>query len=224
MIQIMSKLTFKSFLKEESNYRHIAASYEGHKLSHEEILALPEPAPANFESQYRVGGVFFDNNHGLGAVPDNRNVEYKGFVGFITPKQFLELAANHQGKREESAADIKQAISDGFPIGAPFLDITLSDIEEGGYATVVGHEGRARCLALIALGRDKQMGFLENTKIPVHFFLRDGLRSRHITDEMIASLKNSGIIPEDQKKKNPKEAEKLKVLKEIYINGKKIEL
>jgi hypothetical protein len=41
---------------------------------------------------------------------------------------------------------------------------------------------------------------------------------------MIQSIKEHGVIPEDNKKKAPKAATKLKILKEIYINGKKIEL
>ena len=220
----MKKLSFKEFLKEDSAYRHMVASYEGKNLDQEDRNKLPEPSPDNFEGKYRVGSVYFDNDHGMGAVPDNRNVVYKGFVGMMTPKQFLELAANHNGQREESAADFKQTISEGYPIAAPFLEIILEDIEEGGYASIVGHEGRARCLALLSLARDNHMGLTESSKIPVHFFMRDGLRSRHITDKMIASIKEVGIIPEDHKRTNPKAAEKVKVLKEIYINGKKIEL
>lgn len=218
------KLSFKQFLKEESAYRHMVASYEGKNLSTEDIHKLAEPTPENFEDRYRVGNVYFDNHHGMGAVPDNRNVVYKGFVGMLTPKQFLQLAANHNGQREESAADFKQTISEGYPIGAPFIEIILEDIEDGGYATVVGHEGRARMLALNSFAKEGQMGLHESSKIPVHFFLRDGLRARHITDKMIDSLKNYGVIPEDEKRKPPKSAEKVKVLKEIYVNGKKIEL
>ena len=202
----------------------MVASYDGKNLSTEEIQNLPDPSPENFESKYKVGNVYFDNDHGMGAVPDNRNVEYKGFVAMLTPKQFLEIAANHNGQREESAQDFKQTITEGFPIAAPFIEVVLEDIEEGGYATAVGHEGRARCLALLSFAREGSLGFTESTKIPVHFFMRDGLRSRHITEKMIDSLKHQGIIPEDEKKKSPKAADKLKVFKEIYINRKKFEL
>lgn len=221
----MKKLTFKAFLREDSDsFRNLTSYYEGKNLSIEDIHKLEEPSPSNFESKYRVGNIYFDNVHGMGSVPDNQNVDYKGFVSFLTPKEFLSLAANHNGQREESAADLKQAMSEGYPVGAPFLDITLSDIGDGGYATVMGHEGRARMLALLSFAREGQMGLHESSRFPVHFFLRDGLRSRHITDEMIQSIKEHGVIPEDDKKKAPKVATKLKILKEIYINGKKIEL
>ena len=199
-------------------------SYEGKNLSVEDIHKLEEPSPSNFEARYRVGNVYFDNDHGMGAVPDNRNVEYKGFVSFLSPKEFLTLAANHNGQREESAADFKKVIAEGYPIGAPFIDITLSDIGEGGYATVMGHEGRARMLALLSFMNEGEMGLHASSKFPVHFFLRDGLRARHISDEMLKSLKEDGIIPEDERRKPPKSAEKVKFVKEIYVNGKKIEL
>lgn len=219
------KTTLKAFLfEEESAIRHMTASYEGKNLSVEEIHQLPEPSPSNFEGKYRVGSVYFDNHDGMGAVPDNRNVEYKGFVAMLKPADFLRLAANHNGQREQSAADLKQMIEGGYPIGAPFIDISLSDIEEGGFAVVLGHEGRARMLAILSLARDGKLGLTSSSEIPVHFFLRDGLRSRHITDEMINSIKENGIIPEDERRNPPKSAEKLKVFKEIYINQKKIEL
>jgi antitoxin component YwqK of YwqJK toxin-antitoxin module len=220
----MKKISFKQFLNEESSYTHMVNSYEGKNLSVEDIHKLEEPSPSNFESRYRVGNVYFDNEHGMGAVPDNRNVEYKGFVSYLTPKEFLKLAANHNGQREESAQDFKKVISEGYPIGAPFIDITLSDIGEGGYATVMGHEGRARMLALLSFANEGQMGLHASSRFPVHFFLRDGLRARHISDEMLKSLSEDGIIPEDERRKPPKSAEKVKFVKEIYVNGKKIEL
>lgn len=220
----MKKTRLKAFMTEESEFQHIESSYGEHKKSIEDILKLPDPSVETFESRFKIGLVYFDNSHGLGSVSDNRNVDYKGFVAMLTPKQFLELAADHGGQREDSATDMKTAILDGYPLGSPFLEIVLSDIEEGGYATIVGHEGRARCLALLSLAKEGKAGFTEATKIPVHFFLRDGMRSRHITDEMIDSIRHDGIIPEDHRRKNPKDAEKVKIIKEIYVNGKKIEL
>lgn len=220
----MKKTRLKQFISEDSSYQHLINSYAGKNLAIEDIHKLSEPDPSNFESRYRVGNVYFDNQHGMGAVPDNRNVEYKGFVSFLTPKEFLHFAANHNGQREESAADFKRVISEGYPIGTPFLDITLSDIGDGGYATVMGHEGRARMLALLSFAREGMMGLHESSRFPIHFFLRDGLRSRHISDEMIKSIKEDGIIPEDERRQPPKTAVKLKLLKEMYVNGKRIEL
>ena len=220
----MKKTNFKSFIAEESSYRHMVASHEGLNLSVDDIHKLSEPSPENFEEKYRVGNVYFDNRKGMGAVGDNSNVVYKGFVVMLTPKQFLELAADHRGHREESAQDFVQVISEGYPIAAPFLEITLSDIGDGGYATVLGHEGRARMLALLKFAREGSMGLHASSRIPVHFLLNDGLRSRHITDEMIKSIKEDGIIPEDEKRKPPKSAQRIHLKAEAYINGKKIEL
>lgn len=220
----MEKISFKQFLNEDSSYSHLVNSYEGTNLSSDEIVKIDEPNPSNFQASYRVGNVYFNNSKGMGAVPDNRNVEYKGFVAFLTPRDFLKLAADHNGKREESAQDFKKVISEGYPIGTPFLDISLSDIGEGGYATVMGHEGRARMLALASLANDGILGLHTTTRFPVHFFLYDGLRSRHITEQMIKSLREDGIIPEDSKKLPPKSAEKMKVLKEIFVNKERIEI
>ena len=219
----MKKTSFKTFIAEESSYRHMVASYEGKNLSIDDIHKLSEASPENFEDKYRVGNVYFDNHKGMGAVPDNANVIYKGFVAMLTPKQFLELAADHGGHREESAQDFVQVISEGYPIAAPFLEINLSDIGEGGYATILGHEGRARMLALLKFAREGNMGLHASSRIPVHFFL-DGLRSRHITDEMIKSIKEDGIIPEDEKRKPPKSAQRIHLKTDAFINGKKIEM
>ena len=218
------KTNFKYFIKEDAaNIDNIRRHYSEYRLDKEQILQLPEPAPDNFERQYRVGEVPFDNVHGMGNVPDSQNVEYKGFVALLTPKQFLELALDHKG-REESAAEFKELIDEGIPLAAPFLEITLEGIEDGKFAAVMGHEGRARMLALRSFCREGKHGMTEATKIPVHFFLRDGLRSCHITDEMIKSLGSDGIIPESEKRQSPTAAVKIKPFKEIFINKKKIDL
>lgn len=218
------KTNFKYFIKEDAaNLENIRRHYGEYRLDKEQILQLPEPSPDNFEGQYRVGEVPFDNVHGMGNVPDNQNVEYKGFVAMLTPQQFLDLALDHKG-REESASEFKELIGEGIPLAAPFLEITLEGIEEGKFATVVGHEGRARTLALRSFCREGTHGLTGTTKIPVHFFLRDGLRSRHITDEMIKSLSQDGIIPEAEKRLPPEKAVKIKPFSEIYINRKKIDL
>ena len=88
----------------------------------------------------------------------------------------------------------------------------------------MGHEGRARMLALLSFTKEGQMGLHASSRFPVHFFLRDGMRSRHISDDMIKSIKEDGVIPEDERRKPPKSAEKVKIIKEMYVNGKKIEL
>lgn len=218
------KTNFKYFIKEDAaNIDNIRRHYGEHRLEKEQILQLPEPGPDNFEGQYRVGEVPFDNVHGMGNVPDNQNVVYKGFVTLLTPQQFLDLALDYKG-REESAEEFKELIGEGIPLAAPFLEVTLEGIEDGKFATVVGHEGRARMLALRSFCREGKHGMTGATKVPVHFFLRDGLRSRHITDEMIQSLSKDGIIPEAEKRMSPASAVKVKPFKEIFINGKKIDL
>ena len=58
----MKKLTFKAFLKEDSDsFRNLTSYYEGKNLSIEDIHKLEEPSPSNFEAKYRVGNIYFDN-------------------------------------------------------------------------------------------------------------------------------------------------------------------
>lgn len=64
-----------------------------------------------------------DNQQGWGAVPDNRNVDYKGLRVQIKPSKFLELA--HALDTPYSALDIEKHIKSNGAIGAPFLLIAI---------------------------------------------------------------------------------------------------
>ena len=214
------KKTFKQFFIKESAIREY---YSGRQLSTEEILKLPEPGPKNFEGKFRVGQVYFDNIDGIGSVPDSQNVIYKGFVAMMTPVDFLKFTHSSAG-REKTGSEIAELIEDGFPISSPFLEVLLDPIEEGKFAVIVGHEGRGRCLALIELAKAGKAGLSMKSEIPVHFFPRDGRRARHITPDIIESIKDHGFIPETEKSENPKFATKVKILQKLYINGSEIDL
>ena len=128
----------------------------------------------------------FDPKDGIGAVPYNQEVDYRGFVKSLTPEQFLNNTAELKG--ETSASGIEKAIRNGEAIGNPFLDVQWDGQER--VWRVVGHEGRNRAVAINRID--------PSTQIPVHFFPK-GLRARDITDEM----RVAPIIPEKGAKPIP---------------------
>ena len=144
---------------------------------------------------------------GLGSVPLNRNVVYRGFVGMMYPRDFSEFAK--KADRDESAKKIVELISEGYGVGSPFLDIDVNNPgEKNMKMKVYGHEGRARCIALNIIQ--------PNVLIPVHFFF-SGLRARDITEEMVP-LFNQRIMAEGS---NTFVRDKIKG---IWLRGKYIEL
>lgn len=136
----------------------------------------------NVDAQFQVKGISFDNQDGIGAVPYNAEIKYRGFVAEILPSDFLKLAS--QADRDKTAAEMAQIISSGQSIGSPFLEIEIAN----GEPKVVGHEGRGRMRAIMRLHGD--------TPIPVHFFLR-AQRAKDVTPELLKDIRSNGIIPQD---------------------------
>ena len=123
--------------------------------------------------------VIFDPKDGIGSVPWNQEVNYRGFVKKMTPDEFRSLVP--KGNWDITSIErIKDAIKNGKGIGNPFLEVQwLDDIKKW---QVIDHEGRSRVDAM------KEIGF---NNIPVHIFpIR--LRARDLTDEM----KNAEFIPQ----------------------------
>jgi hypothetical protein len=110
-------------------------------------------------------GVCFDPQNGSGATGNNININYRGFVAFITPEKFLSLCLP-LGKEKRSSADFfEQAIPQGHCIAPPMLYLSQ---DNAGWK-IDGHEGRHRALACKNLGLKT---------IPVSFYPRD-FRSRN---------------------------------------------
>jgi len=139
----------------------------------------------------RVAEAVIDNKDGMGATPNNANVDYLGLRVMMKPSVFLSLAAplTHKHDRYD---DLKQKIANGEPIGSPFLSLRIPNGWENGDlsspAIVVGHEGRHRMSSILETEGD----------VPheVHIFLGSWYRRRHITDEMIAAI-NKYLVPEE---------------------------
>jgi len=122
--------------------------------------------------------VVIDNRSGMGAVPDNQEVDYLGVRTLMKPSVFLELAErrNFFGR---SAASIADKIEDGEAIAAPFLIVKVD--EEGDQpAEVMNHEGRNRMVAVQEVEGDDP--------IEVHIFLAQGMRRRHLTDAKLRDM------------------------------------
>ncbi len=114
----------------------------------------------------------WDAVSGIGAVPNNRDVDYFGFVKQMTPSEFLSLVPP-DSSNPETIPFIEQALDEGKGIGQPFLVVEWN--KDKNIWQVIDHEGRSRTKAI----RNKYGEVL----IPVHIF-PIGLRARNISEEM----------------------------------------
>ena len=110
----------------------------------------------------------YDQKDGIGAVPWNQEVDYRGFKKAMTPDEFLGLALPMYDK-----GSIQKYIDliNTHGLASPWLEVEW----KGSYWRVVGHEGRHRMAAI------KKMN--PNEQVEVHIFPR-GMRARDITNEM----------------------------------------
>tara|TARA_S200002703_G_scaffold40851_2_gene35541 strand:- start:8433 stop:8993 length:561 start_codon:yes stop_codon:yes gene_type:complete len=122
--------------------------------------------------------VVIDNVRGMGAVPDNQEVDYLGVRTLMKPSVFLELA-ERRNFFARSASSIANELRDGEAIGAPFLIVKVD--EDGDQpAEVMNHEGRNRMVAVQEVEGDDP--------IEVHIFLAQGMRRRHLTDTKLRDM------------------------------------
>lgn len=143
----------------------------------------------------------FDDSIGLGAVPDNLNVDYKGVRVKMFPSVFLKLAT--KVKEYKSKEYVKNYILKGGKIGHPFLIIKIpyswkkySYNKKNEYkekAMVVGHEGRNRVSAIKEIFGDKP--------IEVHLFFV-GYRNMDIKEEWLKNIDKSLISQDGEEVKN----------------------
>jgi len=179
-------ITFKQFLAESE--RKIYAKKLG------DVGAF---TPAKAEDSYTVGNVTFSAKDGLGSVPHNQEVWYMGFVATMKPSMFLKIALDDEGSQVPTSKELAKLVQDGYAVGIPFLEIEF-DPDGNDLPKIKGHEGRGRMRMVQDLNGDEP--------IPVHFFLRGGLRARNVTREMIDEVKQ-GVYAEKSSRlvKNPVE-------------------
>lgn len=165
------------------------ASLEHYKrYKPEEVKALPRFSWSVAEDQYKIehGGkaVVIDNERGLGQVPWNQEVRYKGFVGIMKPSSFIKLALPDKGTQDKTATEMVKLFQQGYGIGNPWLQI---DIRETPYK-IEGHEGRGRCKAVLQ--------YLGDIPMPIHFFVYTG-KNRDLKPETFEELHKGMLCPED---------------------------
>jgi hypothetical protein len=163
--------TFKQWLAEEDR-----------KIYAKQLGAVADFTPDLAEGDYRVGEVTFSAKDGLGSVPFNQSVYYHGFVALMKPSVFLGIVLDDEGHQDGTAKEIAKLILKGYALGPPFLNLdTLPYETDGSAPKITGHEGRGRMKACLIANGD--------SPVPVHVFLQGGLRSRHLTPELIAAIK-----------------------------------
>lgn len=122
-------------------------------------------------------GVTYDAVRGLGNVPFNQEIDYRGFTVAMPARVFLKLA-KHRSFSDESNVDyIEQHIRDGKAIGYPFLEVTFG--KKG--ARVTGHEGRTRAEAISRI-------YGNTHPVMVQVFVSPG-RAKDLKIEQIESLR-----------------------------------
>jgi GNAT superfamily N-acetyltransferase/pyrimidine deaminase RibD-like protein len=134
--------------------------------------------------------VKIDNRKGAGAVPFNQEIDYMGLRVGMTPQMFLKLALPLDVQpSDQKTIDRLNQIKDTQGFGAPFLYIEIPeqwfDGDFSKLARVSSHDGRHRMLSILASEG--------NDPVEVHLLLRNGLRRRDLTDQMIERLQ-AGMI------------------------------
>ena len=149
------------------NWRHFLSE------SVESVDPEKEVYLGEIQVEDKVIPVFLDPKEGIGQVPWNQNVNYIGFVVYMTPGEFLRLNPG----RTRSIDRLREFMlsQDELRIGPPFLALRWN--EESNRWIIKGHEGRARMEILNE--------YMPDEEIPVHVFPKGEIRSRHITDEML---------------------------------------
>ena len=100
----------------------------------------------------KINEVIIDNIKGIGAMPDNGNIDYFGFRVLMKPSIFLELTP-YISRFSDRVYAMRNYIRQGNAIASPYLKIEIPmEWEHGNFkkiARVYGHEGRHRMLALL---------------------------------------------------------------------------
>jgi hypothetical protein len=163
----------------------LLAGEEGATAVEEPVQPKPvveAPSPRNTQRQSKVGSVIFDQEKGVGQVPLNQNVNYRGFTAMMRPSKFLELAADLEKPKQASLDYIRQSVDEGNGVGSPFLNL---DFETG---KVKSHDGRHRMMVIQEKNGDEP--------VPVHIFGKGEQRARSLDEGKINAFA-SNLTGED---------------------------
>lgn len=141
------------------------------------VPVLPLTA-ASFDGRFSVPGcpqIVWDSRDGLGAVGNNADIRWFGFVVLMRPGTFLRLVAPLDEPRESlHALELYRQMPGLAP---PMLYL---DVEDPGLIRVIGHEGRHRATLTQQLCPD--------ALLPVAI-LPQYLRARNVTEELLRNIR-----------------------------------
>ena len=121
--------------------------------------------------------IHYDQKDGIGAVPWNQDVDYRGFRLWMSPDKFLECARRLAFPNDMTILFVAAALKYKRPIASPFLEGTWDKKNWN----ISGHEGRNRCIAI--------QQYSPGELVEVHFIpTSQGLRARDIDMTMIQSF------------------------------------
>jgi len=145
------------------------------------LSALRDGQAVDAERDYRANGVTFSSSSGAGKFPDNEEINYKGFVVWMRPSEFLRLNPPIPQSPQELRGKIRSwhdSIKGGVKLGPPILRVELKgDAMEdrynplSGHFVVLDHDGRHRM---------KAVGEISDEPVPVHVVPGDGLMAHHL--------------------------------------------
>jgi hypothetical protein len=137
------------------------------------------------QAKMTVGNLHFDQENGIGQVPFNQEIGYRGFAVLMTPNQFFRLTPTRDF-RDSSLIGIKKAIKAGKAIGSPFISLDKNKNK----IYVTGHEGRTRMKAIEEL--------YGQVPVLVRIFTKHFAVASKLTDDEICAI-NTSLVPEKSK-------------------------
>ena len=127
----------------------------------------------------------FDASRGLGSVPKNQDVNYFGFVKWMTPDEFRALVPPGTA-RPDTRAFVADGLRAGtLRLGPPFLRAEWD--EESRHWRVIGHEGRSRMDAIADV--------CGQVPVPVHIFPSGETREMRSRD-LEMTHRQAAFVPE----------------------------
>ena len=151
----------------------------------------------------RGATVNFDPDNGIGAVSDNTNINYLGFVAWMPVSRWIALNPPID-PLSDRVKGLEAKLREGAAFGPPFLVVEVLDRDGlplfpghdlasgfGGFR-VRSHEGRHRMQAI--------RRFAGDVSVPVQIFFRSGFRARDLTPAM---LRGTHIQPDPRIKHAP---------------------
>lgn len=129
---------------------------------------------------FAVGSLVFDNENGVGAVPNLMDIFWKGVLVAMSPRTFLALTPSlAEEERPKTTAFLETNVE---PLGSPFLIIRMNT--KTGELAAWGHEGRHRMARIgKCLGMD--------VEVPLGLFVLEDnyqLKAREIETSLIEKI------------------------------------